>query len=164
VGVLWLYAGLIYVQDPYENLYAVVSGTKTFALRPPCLGHSMHLKRYPVWQECMSQDLGFSSWPTEAPKVRWCPIDYDSISAGGERAAMQRKAFPRYFKHKSISVSVLAGDVLYLPSLWYHYVQQDEGSGEAVIAVNQWWDMRFDARFAHLTFLERMWEACGLMQ
>jgi len=62
-----------------------------------------------------------------------------------------------------VQVTVNAGDVLYLPAMWYHYVQQDELDEEAVIAVNCWVDMRFDARFAWLKLLERICEAHGLI-
>jgi hypothetical protein len=48
---------------------------------------------------------------------------------------------------------VQAGDVLYLPSLWYHQVAQigdDEGK---VIAVNMWYDMDFDSKYCYYMFL-----------
>lgn len=62
-----------------------------------------------------------------------------------------------------LQVTVYAGDVLYLPAMWYHYVQQDELEQEAVIAVNCWVDMEFGARFAWLTMLERLCEVAGLI-
>lgn len=60
-------------------------------------------------------------------------------------------------------MTVRAGDLLYLPAMWYHYVQQDELDQEAVIAVNCWVDMEFNAQFAWLKLLERLCEAGGLI-
>ena len=37
---------------------------------------------------------------------------------------------------------VKAGDVLYLPSLWFHHLEQSHGC----IAVNFWYDMDFGDR------------------
>eukprot|EP00808_Paulinella_micropora_P026629 g45992.t1 len=42
------------------------------------------------------------------------------------------------------------GEVLYLPSLWYHGVEQSEQT----IAVNFWFDMKFDIKFAYFKFQE----------
>ena len=36
-----------------------------------------------------------------------------------------------------------AGEVLYIPSMWYHYVTQTC----LTIAVNYWYDQRFDFRY-----------------
>jgi peptidyl-lysine (3S)-dioxygenase / protease len=153
------------VQDHYENVYVVLTGSKTFTLRPPCAGHMMHLKKYPVWQESMSSDLEFNTHPTGLEPVRWCPIDFDSVMSGGKGAERQRQFFPRFFQGPDpIRVTVTAGDVLYLPALWYHYVQQDEGDHEAVIAINMWYDMRYDSRYAHLKLLEELWEDAGLVE
>jgi jumonji domain-containing protein 7 len=48
-------------------------------------------------------------------------------------------------------VTVRAGDVLYLPAMWYHYVAQrpdaPAANGGFVCAVNYWFDMQFGAGF-----------------
>lgn len=62
-----------------------------------------------------------------------------------------------------MQVTVYPGDVLYLPAMWYHYVQQDELDQEAVIAVNCWVDMEFNSRFAWLKLLETLCETFGLI-
>lgn len=43
--------------------------------------------------------------------------------------------FPLYAQTHPLTVEVHAGDVLYLPSLWYHHVAQE---GDPCIAVNTW--------------------------
>lgn len=40
---------------------------------------------------------------------------------------------------------VFLGDVLYLPSLWFHQVQQSHQS----IAINFWFDMKYDQRYCY---------------
>ena len=50
---------------------------------------------------------------------------------------------------------VNAGDVLYLPSLWFHHLRQSHGC----VAVNFWYDMEFDARYAYNNFLREVSEA-----
>ena len=47
--------------------------------------------------------------------------------------------------------------VLYLPSLWYHYVRQMCYSfNEPVLAVNFWYDMPFDCKAAYAMMCEKM--------
>ena len=54
-----------------------------------------------------------------------------------------------------IVVEVRAGECLYLPAMWYHHVTQarDE-SGTPAIAVNYWYDMNFDDRYAYARFTQ----------
>ena len=46
--------------------------------------------------------------------------------------------------------------VLYLPSLWYHCVRQMRIEGQAVTAVNFWYDMPFDCKAAYAKFCEEL--------
>jgi jumonji domain-containing protein 7 len=36
------------MQDPYENIYAVVRGSKTFTLLPPADAYRLHMQLFPV--------------------------------------------------------------------------------------------------------------------
>lgn len=46
-------------------------------------------------------------------------------------------------------------EVLYLPSLWQHHVRQQENAlGEAVIAVNAWYNMEFDCKYVYAKLAE----------
>ena len=47
---------------------------------------------------------------------------------------------------------VEAGDVLYLPSLWFHHLRQSHGC----LAVNFWYDMEFDAKFNHFNLVSNL--------
>lgn len=60
--------------------------------------------------------------------------------------------YPDYAKAHPITVTVNAGETLYLPSLWFHHVQQSH----KCIAVNFWYDMEFDIKFSYYKFLESL--------
>lgn len=105
---------------------------------------------------------GFKLVPTE-PRVSipWIPIDplVDSTSR-----------HPRYALARAMHVRLEQGDMLYLPACWYHHVSQSGGyfhqnvedkktrgaenegrragtGTKATIAVNWWFDMKFDGHF-----------------
>lgn len=79
--------------------------------------------------------------------VPWVQVDPDNPDF---------EKFP-LFKHASpIKVRVEQGDVLYLPSLWYHKVKQENDSQGKCIAVNFWYDMKFDARYTWQVFQDHL--------
>jgi hypothetical protein len=47
---------------------------------------------------------------------------------------------------KPLVVTVNSGDLLFLPALFYHRVEQNVDDGGLCIAVNYWYDMVFDQR------------------
>lgn len=61
-------------------------------------------------------------------------------------------SYPLYRNVTPVRVRVEAGDALYLPSLWFHHVQQSH----ACIAVNYWYDMQYDIKYAYFQFLESL--------
>lgn len=60
--------------------------------------------------------------------------------------------YPRYAKCHKYVAKVSAGDLLYLPSLWFHHVTQTDET----IAVNFWYDMEFDIRYNYFKFMEKV--------
>ena len=58
-------------------------------------------------------------------------------------------------RRRSDRVEVKAGEALYLPAMWYHHVEQrrDE-AGQPAVAVNYWYDMSFDDRYAYARFAQ----------
>ncbi|WJX55998.1 hypothetical protein P8452_41702 [Trifolium repens] len=63
--------------------------------------------------------------------------------------------FPLYFKGPPpFECTVKAGEILYLPSMWFHHVRQSGEDGELTIAVNYWYDMQFDIKYAYFNFLQ----------
>ena len=94
--------------------------------------------------------------------VSWCPIDPnpdDLTQAAAE--------YPLYFDPelpKPLRVEVHAGEMLYLPAMWYHYVEQRPDPEQGwCIAVNYWYDMRFNVRYAHYKLVEGLAMMLGLV-
>ena len=113
-------------QDLYENLYAVVQGAKRFYLYPPRPRDVM----YP-----------YSSW-SRAPNIG---------QVNPERPDYER--FPRFRQAQAMIADVRPGDVLFLPSLWWHFTS----SIETTIAVNFWWARGWKLPLAWLASTYREW-------
>ncbi|ERM94719.1 jmjC domain-containing protein 7 isoform X2 [Amborella trichopoda] len=145
-------------KDHYENLYAVVSGEKHFLLLPPTDVHRLYVKEYPAAQYTCDDDHDLESGELrlelEEPLryIPWCSVDpYPSP----ERRGREMSLYPRYFNGpKPFECTVKAGDMLYLPSMWFHHVRQTPDSEGKTIAVNYWYDMQFDIKYAYFYFLQ----------
>jgi len=242
-------------KDPYENLYAVVRGSKTFTLHPPtdlpCIPHKM----YPT--ACYKEDSNgvFNILKPGTNEVLICNVecyrknssllstqnvltnharasvmDQDScLNKGGERSGKDNcsdsirtassnrngnmnfdtnidrdlppvectkfidedalepssvkdssprcstedpsfdlvpwicidplqpdyMTYPSYKNAHKIQCTVRAGDLLYLPSLWFHHVTHEHST----IAVNFWYDMEYDIRYNYYRFVENVMKA-----
>ncbi|KAH9899687.1 Clavaminate synthase-like protein [Cubamyces lactineus] len=114
--------------DPYENIYTVIRGSKQFTLLPPTEGWCLRERRYPhatyVRSPSTSQ-LELVPSPADTPLVRWSSVT-DPTAPG----ALPVEAHP-------IHITVHAGETLYLPAGWWHYVRQRGFT----VAVNYWYDM-----------------------
>jgi len=140
-------------KDHYENLYCVVKGTKTFLLYQPSDIAFLSQNLYPSAQYRESADGTFAI------------VDLPADETGHRRPWIdsnpRRPDFANdpLFKHATaVEVTVGAGEMLFLPSLWFHTVAQTgtpETSGNAV-AINYWYDMKFDARYATFKFMEAL--------
>jgi len=130
-------------KDNYENLYCVLRGEKTFTLIPPTDRPFVPYKTYPLarWQENRSTNQ-FEIIDEEG-SVPWVAVD---------PIHPDLKTYPDFSHAKTITVKVQAGEMLYLPSLWFHHVQQSHGC----IAVNYWYDMNYDIKFNYYQFMESL--------
>ncbi|KAL7187883.1 hypothetical protein ACSBR1_037854 [Camellia fascicularis] len=141
-------------KDHYENLYAVVTGEKHFLLLPPTDVHRMYIRNYPAAHYSYHKDTGEFKLELEDPVryVPWCSVDpYPSL----ENKEREMSKFPLYFDGpKPFEVTVKAGEILYLPSMWFHHVRQSPDSRGRTIAVNYWYDMQFDIKYAYFNFLQ----------
>ncbi|TQE13658.1 hypothetical protein C1H46_000665 [Malus baccata] len=141
-------------KDHYENLYAVVTGQKHFLLLPPTDVHRMYIRDYPSAQYSYSHDTGEFTLELEKPDryVPWCSVDpYPSP----EDRDKQLSSFPLYFDGpKPFHCTVNPGEILYLPSMWFHHVRQTPDSRGRTIAVNYWYDMQYDIKYAYFNFLQ----------
>ncbi|XVE59862.1 hypothetical protein DITRI_Ditri05aG0081300 [Diplodiscus trichospermus] len=143
-------------KDHYENLYAVVSGEKHFLLLPPTDVHRMYIREYPAARYSYSEESGEFGLEFEEPVtyVPWCSVDPYPATGSEEQ---ERLKFPLYFNGpKPFKVTVKAGEILYLPSMWFHHVRQSPGDGGCTIAVNYWYDMQFDIKYAYFNFLQSL--------
>ncbi|XP_012558902.2 bifunctional peptidase and (3S)-lysyl hydroxylase Jmjd7 isoform X2 [Hydra vulgaris] len=57
-----------------------------------------------------------------------------------------------YKQSHPLEVTVQSGDLLYLPSLWFHHVQQEDNT----IAINFWYDMDYDIKYNYFKFIEQI--------
>ncbi|XP_070697918.1 bifunctional peptidase and (3S)-lysyl hydroxylase JMJD7 [Pempheris klunzingeri] len=133
-------------KDHYENLYCVISGEKTFILLPPT---DRPFIPYGVYQPAVyrQQDDGVFHIVDQSgsEKVPWIPLD--PLNPDLDR-------YPQYRSARPLRCSVKAGEMLYLPALWFHHVQQTHGC----IAVNFWYDMEYDIKYNYFQLLETLSE------
>jgi jumonji domain-containing protein 7 len=147
-------------QDHYENLYAVVRGTKTFTLIPPWQRPLLGVREFVVAKYTLGgaadinaiDDVHFGIEVDEAVATPWVGID--PLEAADHA---RNRDCTHFHRATVLTVTVRAGEVLYLPAQWYHAVQQHgdcDGGAGVVIAVNYWWDMQFGPTSALNEFVE----------
>lgn len=157
-------------KDPYENIYCVISGFKDFILIPPVDVHLVPKKSYQSAIFESDDDGAFHIRPLfDGELTKICkglhisddvyefadnkkPINIDWVSI--DPLAPDLNKYPNYQSANVYKVRINAGDILYLPSLWYHHVQQSH----KCIAVNYWFDMDYDSRYCYYKMMERL---CG---
>jgi jumonji domain-containing protein 7 len=150
-------------KDHYENIYTVVSGEKHFILHPPTdIAHVPYGKQImfcyltcTVCTCCSCTDVYRSAHyelnvegqlhvvEDDGPDVPWVsvdPLDPDL------------QTHPQYANATPIHCTLKAGEVLYLPSLWFHHLRQSHGA----IAVNFWYDMEFGFSYCYYKLLESL--------
>ncbi|KAL1519998.1 hypothetical protein AB1Y20_023479 [Prymnesium parvum] len=123
--------------DLFDNLYVVVRGTKRFTLLPPQEGSLLGRRPYrsaswilaSEFPDGSDSECGFVLQPdTPAAYVPWTTLDLER-----DGASLQ-----------PIRATVRAGEMLYLPALWWHAVSQEADKGEgcdpSTIAVNYWYE------------------------
>ncbi|XRB05757.1 peptidyl-lysine (3S)-dioxygenase / protease [Pycnococcus provasolii] len=121
-------------RDHYNNVYAVLRGTKTFHLLPPTDAYFVPRKPFPNARWAMEQDGTCVPKLTNDHDVLW-------IQPDDERRAMEETDDGDECGGKFVTVDVNAGDILYLPPQWLHRVTQRGPSpdDDLCVAVNWWW-------------------------
>ncbi|XP_076115665.1 bifunctional peptidase and (3S)-lysyl hydroxylase Jmjd7-like [Mytilus galloprovincialis] len=133
-------------KDHYENLYCVVKGWKKFILIPPTDQPFVPYELYDPAVYVQNGNGSFTIKPTDSSdKVPWIAIDPLNPDLA---------LHPEYQKASPIEVTVNEGEMLYLPSLWFHHVQQSHGC----VAVNYWYDMEFDIKYNYYNFVKNVTE------
>ncbi|KAJ7276405.1 cupin-like domain-containing protein [Mycena haematopus] len=114
--------------DPYENIYTVVRGSKHFTLLPPTDGWCLKERLYPhsTWtRNVPGAALTMTPSPNNVPLIRWSSVVDPDIPGN-----LPPEAHP-------IQITINAGETLYLPPGWWHHVRQSDNT----IALNWWYDM-----------------------
>ncbi|OCH94076.1 Clavaminate synthase-like protein [Obba rivulosa] len=114
--------------DPYENVYTVIRGAKHFTLLPPTEGWCLSERVYPhstYMRSPTTNKLVLDPSSSEVPEVRWSSVTDPTVPG-----ALPPEAHP-------IHITVEAGQTLYLPAGWWHFVRQTQ----VTIAINYWYDM-----------------------
>eukprot|EP01117_Protostelium_nocturnum_P017055 TRINITY_DN6878_c0_g1_i1.p1 TRINITY_DN6878_c0_g1~~TRINITY_DN6878_c0_g1_i1.p1 ORF type:complete len:329 (-),score=125.44 TRINITY_DN6878_c0_g1_i1:14-1000(-) len=143
-------------KDHYENIYAVVTGQKHFTLLPPIDLRYLYEDQF-IDSRFEQRENGSWLVKEEHPqnKVRWIPVDPDNADP---------IKYP-LFKHANpIHCTVKAGEVLYLPSLYYHKVAQKGDKEGKTIAINYWYDMQFSYNWCYFKFMEKVIEESKRMK
>ena len=140
-------------KDHYENMYAVVRGEKIFTLFAPSdVPFLYEACEFPVSQYVRNPKTDrFDAVPKlnadgTRMHTQWIPIDV-------RRPNLQR--YPKFAMASSITCRVRAGEMLYLPSMWYHHVEQADWT----VAVNYWYDMVFGFDYIYHSFVQDMTSA-----
>ncbi|XP_062597221.1 bifunctional peptidase and (3S)-lysyl hydroxylase Jmjd7-like [Saccostrea cucullata] len=130
-------------KDHYENLYCVVRGWKKFILIPPTDAAFVPYETYQAAKFREKNGEFIIEDDVETGKVPWIAVN--PLNPDLEK-------YPEFGKAVSLEVTVKEGEILFLPSLWYHHVQQSHGC----IAVNYWYDMQYDIKYNYYNFLQNI--------
>ena len=131
-------------KDHYENIYCVIKGEKRFILHPPTDAPFIPYDWY-LPARYKKNGERFDIIDEQTQKIPWISIDPLRDCS---------KFHPLYKHAKPILCTVRAGQMLYLPSLWFHHVQQSH----ACIAVNFWYDMDYDIKYSYFQFVSKLSE------
>jgi jumonji domain-containing protein 7 len=150
-----------------QNFYCVVKGQKHFTLLPPSAVGCLYEKEFssaryrhadspqPDSADHLVMDLvatkrfhekypQHASWAIlsspDKGDTPWIPVDPLGIDT---------ERYPLAGALNPIEVVVNAGEVLFLPSLWYHRAAHLCPT----ISVNYWHDMEFDCRYVYFNFV-----------
>ena len=117
-------------KDPYENMYIVVRGCKDIILYPPSdLPYMPYRSCKPAkYTRTCKEENGLTKGEVSSSSLSI--IDLDGPAVPWIVVDPLQPDFMRYPKFSQASpfhIRLYAGDVLYLPSLWFHHLRQSEG-------------------------------------
>ncbi|KAG0035662.1 JmjC domain-containing protein 7 [Podila clonocystis] len=156
-------------KDHYENLYSVIAGRKIFTLIPPTEQFCLHEKQYIAATYVDTTETPSSSPPsspqteTLSPRYKLEPMDpptftkWIALNPAHEPRDDLYEKYPRFQWCQPFRVELNPGELLYLPAMWYHQVEQEPDHEGKCIAVNWWYDMGFEGeRFATAAFMSNL--------
>jgi hypothetical protein len=151
-------------KDHYENLFYVLSGEKVFTVCPPADAPFLYERECPAGIFVSSTKDGGSDWRVQQQTQQDSPDDGPSQSTPATvrwiAANVQHKNndqhmldYPLLAYTHPIAITVRAGEMLYLPALWFHSVTQTQET----VAINYWYDMKFDSpAWCYFHFLSQL--------
>eukprot|EP00605_Chrysophyceae_sp_TOSAG23-4_P000267 GSChrysophyteH1.ASY1.ANO1.309.1 assembled CDS len=148
-------------KDFYENMYCVVRGTKTFILLPPTDIAFLPSRTLPTSTYIYDSQGEPAAHTSVRPQKRQLhevpaadsePVPWICLDPDDPEAYLKH---PDFHHASPMRVEVHAGEMLYLPAMWLHQV----GQVGVTVAVNFWYDMRFDLRYCFMRAAQRMVEA-----
>lgn len=155
--------------DPYENIYTVIRGSKTFILYPPTEFYCLHgqsvrieLSIHSAWPspslKCSPLLLpGDGTLPAEQvyPSASFAFTPPSSFTLTPSNPTLHTPWIPldplspsplhtRHSLARPYTVTLNPGDSLYLPALWFHHVSQRAGPGPTaadreLVIAVNWW-------------------------
>jgi peptidyl-lysine (3S)-dioxygenase / protease len=152
-------------RDPYENLYLVLKGKKTFRLWAPVDEVAMPTVAVPKARYVYTDASDGSAFQIETDnspdRIPWVTLD-PLCSPSDQDATLHTSLMSTMHE-----VNVEEGQILYLPSGWYHHVTQKsgtwkDGSQAPCIAANFWYDMEYQGeRYVSRQLVSRMVKMAG---
>jgi jumonji domain-containing protein 7 len=141
-------------KDHYENLFYVASGEKIFTVCPPAnvafLYEHIEYSRGAFQVNDTTRQWEVSNMEEE-PKVHWIAPNVTILQE--ENGSVLKETYPLLEHVRPMEIRVRAGEMLYLPSLWFHRVTQ---SCET-IGINYWYEMKFDSPlWCYFSFLQQL--------
>jgi hypothetical protein len=147
-------------KDHYENLFYVLSGEKIFSLCPPADAPFLYEKEVisgrfqvedkcetPCWNVVLDSHGEMEDEKETLATIHWIQADPFNKDHHNINFPMTK------YTHPMPNVSVRAGELLYLPSLWFHRVTQTCET----IGVNYWYDMTFESPlWCYFHFLQQL--------
>ena len=135
-------------KDYYENLFYVCSGQKEFVLCPPADTIFLHEDEFLSGTFCPRRTEGFNE-DSKCSDQSWV---VDARDEGDHSTTKWIEPRPFLSRAHPIKIFVSEGEMLYIPSLWYHRVTQTCET----VGVNYWFDMKFDQRWCYYNFLQNL--------
>lgn len=157
-------------RDHYENLYVVVRGKKVIRLLPPIDSFRMEIKKYPQAEYILTDSSNISTLKLQEisdTEILWSSIKpcacLEDRSLGDVDCAScpSCKHLRRHGNMFPLEIEINAGDMLYIPSCWYHEIHHPR-TEEPTIAINYWFDMIHDSKYAAMVAMDTLAEKLHL--
>lgn len=124
----------------------MISGQKTFTLLPPVDSPFLHETQVPTYKYhvineetknlILKSDLALIPCSSnDQQSISWIPLD--------PALEVDLVKYPNFALAHPIHVTIQPGEVLYIPSMWFHRVSQTCKT----ISVNYWFDQVFNFRY-----------------